>query len=120
MMDNFNNPGYSPYNYASSFGFPSQPNTNAIFVTSLEEAVMRTTARPSDMVYFHQNGDYFYRVKVDMDGRKTWAQYRYTLPDQTVTVPVTKADIQAIEDRLKQLEEKLASKEEPSNAKKSS
>lgn len=35
-------------------------NTNVYLVTSLEEALMRTNACPSDMVYFHQDLDIMY------------------------------------------------------------
>jgi hypothetical protein len=100
-------------------GFCPQPYTNAIFVTSLEEAIMRTTERNSDIIYFNQSGEYFYRVKVDTDGKKSWASYKYTLPDQDTSTPATRADIQAFDARLKALEERLASKEVSSDEKSS-
>ena len=117
-MNNLN----TPYPYGYGYGYPTQSNTNTntIFVTSLEEAIMQTTARPSDMVYFNQNGEYFYRVKVDVDGRKSWAQYKYSLPDQNVEAPVTRADILNLESRLKDIESKLQNKEVSVNAEKSS
>lgn len=111
-----------PYASSHGYGYSAQANiqTNTIFVTSLEEAIMQTTARPSDMVYFNQNGEYFYRVRVDVDGRKSWAQYKYSLPDQTIEAPVTRADILNLENRLKDIENKLQTKEVSVDAEKSS
>lgn len=87
---------------------PAQPQprlmTNAIFVTSLEEALIKTTERPSDMIYFHQDKNEFYRVKVDMEGRKSWAAFPYNLPNQEESTPATKADIQALIARIEALE----------------
>lgn len=91
---------YAPYN---SYNI----STNVIRVTSLEEAVMQTTRRPSDMVYFNQDKDEFYNVKVDVDGRKTWATFQYTLPNPDATVPVTKADFTLLVNRIEELERKI-------------
>lgn len=79
-------------------------NTNAIFVTSLEEALIKTDMRNSDMIYFNQDKNEFYRVKVDMEGRKSWAVFLYTLPNQEDNAPATKADIQALVARIEALE----------------
>ena len=57
-------------------------NTNIILVTSLEEAVMRTTRPFSDMIYFNQNGGVFYRVKVEGDGRKSYQEFPYQSSSQ--------------------------------------
>ena len=111
---------YNNYGYNPNMGFQSPMQSNAIFVTSLEEAIMKTVDRPSDMIYFNQNGEYFYRVKVDLDGRKSWAQYKYSLPDQNVEAPVTRADILNLENRLKDIESKLQNREVPVDAEKSS
>lgn len=81
-----------------------QITSNVITVTSLEEAIMRSTTRNSDMTYFHQDQNIFYRVKVDMEGRKTWAQFNYNVPDPNTNVPATRADIQALADRIVKLE----------------
>lgn len=81
-----------------------QVTSNVITVTSLEEAIMRSTTRNSDMTYFHQDQNIFYRVKVDMEGRKTWAQFNYNVPDPNTNVPATRADIQALADRIAKLE----------------
>lgn len=80
-------------------------NTNAIFVTSLEEALIKTTERNSDMIYFHQDKNEFYRVKVDMEGRKSWAIFLYSLPNQEDNAPATKADIRALVARIEALED---------------
>ena len=107
-QQNFNpwNTGWQPANQNYGMNTQSQVpwNTNVTFVTSLEEALYRTNSRGSDMIYFHQNKDTFYRIKVDLDGRKTWAEFSYTSPSQDDTTPATKADIKAIEDRLHKLE----------------
>lgn len=90
--------------FSNQYGWQPQMNTNIVTVTSLEEAIMRTTLRNSDMTYFHQDQNVFYRVKVDMDGRKTWAQFNYSTPDPNANVPATKADIDALASRLSKLE----------------
>lgn len=88
----------------NQFGWQPQITSNVVTVTSLEEAIMKTTTRNSDMVYFHQDQNVFYRVKVDFDGRKTWAQFDYNVPDPNLNVPATKADIQALAERLSKIE----------------
>lgn len=106
-----------PRQYA---GYPSQPrlNTNAIFVTSLEEALIKTTERNSDMYYFHQDKFEFYRVKVDMEGRKSWAIFHYNVPNQEDSTPATKADILALVARIEALEVSKEGKVAPKNKKK--
>lgn len=90
--------------FNNQYAWQPQVTSNIITVTSLEEAIMRTTTRNSDMVYFHQDQDVYYRVKVDMEGRKTWAQFNYSVPDPNMNVPATRADIQALAARLAKLE----------------
>lgn len=90
-------------------------NTNIIRVTSLEEAVMRTTTRNSDVVYFDQDRDVFYRVRVDWDGKKSWAEFQFTLPNQIDTTPLTKEELKPILARLEALEAKF--KEVPEDGK---
>lgn len=105
-MDNsygyFNN-GYGMGSYQGH----TPTATNVIKVTSLEEAVMQTTRRPSDMVYFNQDKDEFYNVKVDYDGRKSWAIFTYTVPNPDVNTPVSKADIAGLVARVDALEAKI-------------
>lgn len=121
-MNNFDPMNPANFNYGSSgqnnnwgqqrqFGgyvSQSQPSyrltTNAIFVTSLEEALIKTTERNSDMYYFHQDKFEFYRVKVDMEGRKSWAIFHYNAPNQEDSIPATKADILALVARIETLE----------------
>ena len=52
-------------------------NTNVSLVTSLEEALIKSTVRGSDTVHFHQSKDVFYRIRVDWDGRKYWKELSY-------------------------------------------
>lgn len=107
-------PTYSPSNWGHSYSYNNYNTTipqtgrmctNAIFVTSLEEALIKTTERPSDMIYFHQDKSEFYRVKVDTEGRKTWAVFNYNVPKQDDNIPATKADIHMLLARIETLEE---------------
>ena len=107
---------YNNYNWQNSFGysqFPNstpypnsfnQPNTNKIYVTSLEDALNRSAPRGSEMVYFHQDANEFYVVKTDSDGRKSWAGFNYVAPNPDLTTPATKADIKELLDRIVKLE----------------
>lgn len=72
--------------------FNNQLMSNIIRVVSLEDAVMRTPNRPCDMVYFNQDRDEFYRVSVDMYGKKTWGAFPFTSPNQQDIRPVTRAE----------------------------
>lgn len=108
-MNNYNI-GYQQGNYNVGFNSPLRLSTNIIFVTSLEEALSKTTERPSDMMYFHQDKNEFYRVKVDMDGRKSWATFPYSSPNPDENTPATKADIQLLVSRIEALEAAKESK----------
>lgn len=98
--------GQSWYSPATSnpSGWQHQLNTNVIYVTSLEEALIKTNMRNSDMIYFNQNKNEFYRIKVDMEGRKSWAAFPYSSPDSEDNTPATKADILALSARIEELE----------------
>lgn len=86
----------------------TQPiSTNVIKVTSLEEAIMQTNRRPCDMVYFNQDKDEFYNVKIDYDGRKSWAIFTYTVPNLDASTPASKADISSLVARVEALEAKF-------------
>lgn len=100
--DYFNN-GYGMGSYT---GYGSM-TTNVIKVTSLEEAVMQTNRRPSDMIYFNQDKDEFYNVKVDYEGRKTWATFVFTVPNPMENAPVTRADFSALVAKVNDIEAKL-------------
>lgn len=108
MGNNFNS-----YNYKYS----PQINSNVLRVTTLEEAVMRTTMPGSDMVYFNQDKDEFYRVKVDFEGKKCWATFMFTAPKPLQAVPVDSSEIESLKERLRIIEDKLLiKKEDNSNA----
>ena len=105
-------------------GWPNQfgwqrPSTNGILVTGLEEALMKSNERNSDYVYFNQDKPVFYRVKVDMDGRKVWQEFPYNSINQDANLPATKSDFEALNARLNALESalKLESKEHLKEAK---
>lgn len=135
-MSNFDPMNNAGYNYGNPTqnnnwgqqrqfgGYTSQPQpqyrltTNAIFVTSLEEALIKTTERNSDMYYFHQDKFEFYRVKVDMEGRKSWAIFHYNVPNQEDNIPATKADILALVERIEALEGAKEAKVAPRSKKK--
>jgi hypothetical protein len=108
---NFNNWNFQqPFQSSQNYGnYPSNQmpmNTNLAFVTSLDEALARSNTRGSDIVYFHQDKDVFYRVKVDMEGRKSWMEFAYSSPNPALTTPATKADIQELLARIEKLEGK--------------
>lgn len=81
-----------------------QANTNIIFVTGLDEALARSNARGSDMTYFDQDRDYFYRIKVDIDGRKTWATFEYSEPGKRTEAFATAEALQSLAERVAVLE----------------
>ena len=94
--------GYAYQNTSPTYGV----HTNIVRVTSLEEAIMRTNERGSDMMYIHQDKDILYRVKVDFDGKKSWGEFPIVVPNQTDNAPATKSDIQALTARIEALEGK--------------
>lgn len=123
-MSNFNNPTWNnpqagyPGQYAPGYQYPQAPlNTNIVYVTSPEEALMRSNIRNSDIVYFDQDKNMFYRVKVDMDGKKSWATFMFNLPDSSENAPATKADIQQLSDRITELEKSREFKASPKKKK---
>ena len=99
-MDNFNTnhngwqQGYDTYR--------PQVQTNITLVTSLEEAIMRTNARPSDMVYFDQGKDILYRVRVDMDGKKYWKEIPI-LVNQDGNSYVNRLEFDALSEKVNKL-----------------
>lgn len=109
---NFNNQPYSrsdnfPPNQRNDwFQSYNQPVSNKIYVTSLEDALNRNAPRSSEMVYFHQDANEFYVIKTDYDGRKSWMRFPYSIPNQDSEIPATKADLNALMERIKRLEEK--------------
>ena len=112
-MNNFNpyqaqNPRTDNFNNYQGFNYQQNISTNVIYVTSLDEALMKTNLRNSDMIYFDQDKDAFYRVKVDYEGRKTWAQFSYTAPNNKENIPATKADIEYLLTKIERLEQKVS------------
>ena len=94
-MDNFNN-SMSTNNAYSGYSYSTQIDSNIIRVTSLEEAIMRTPNRPCDMVFFNQDRDEFYRVKVDLYGKKTWGTFMFTVPNYEDSAPVTRSEFKEL------------------------
>ena len=107
MFNNFNSQWQGPYKYPSDAAQPYGMHTNIIRVTSLEEAIMRTTQPGSDMMYIHQDKDILYRVKVDFDGKKSWGEFPIVVPTQPDISPITKDEFKAILDRVEALEKKI-------------
>lgn len=117
MFNNNNN--YDPYGMApapnnwnntgtSNRAFDSfSQNTNVFRVTSLDEAIMKTNARGSEVVYFHQTKDEFYVVRVDVNGNKFWQTFPYSVPNANVNAPVNRAEFDALAAKLAELETKL-------------
>jgi hypothetical protein len=85
--------GNQPY---MSSQFNTQVTSNIIRVVSLDDAIMRTPNRPCDIVYFNQDKDEFYRVKVDLYGKKTWAAFLFNAPAQLDNTPVTRAEYEQL------------------------
>lgn len=99
----WNTPSWGGTNWNQPYNTP-RINTNKVYVTSLEDALTRSATRGSEMVYFHQDANEFYVVKTDVDGRKSWMGFTYTIPNQDANLPATKADLKDILDRLEKLE----------------
>jgi hypothetical protein len=110
MFNDNNNWQSTQNNWQGPYRCPTVANlsygthTNIVRVTSLEEAIMRTTQPGSDMMYIHQDKDVLYRVKVDFDGKKSWGEFPIVVPNQADTTPATKADINAVLARIEALE----------------
>jgi hypothetical protein len=102
MFTNWNNQNY---NY--------QPSTNIVYVTGPDEAVMRATNRGADEVFFDQSKPVFYRVKVDYDGRKSWAQFSYNADNVTpVNNSVSREDFEALAKKVEELKAMITKTEE--------
>lgn len=110
-----NNPNPNGWYNAGTSGASIQQsaNTNVYKVTSLDEAIMKTNTRNSEMVWFNQSKDEFYCVRVDMNGNKSWQIFNYTIHTTNYNMPVMKSDYDALVARLEALEAKF--KEVPAN-----
>ena len=135
MSTPFNNPwggnsyGGNPYSSSSSWGnngfggvnayAPNPPNnfvSNVLLVTSLEEAIMKTPATNSDVVYFNQGKDEFYRVRADQNGNKSWKTFAFYIPEEGETASVMKKDLAPIYERLGKIEDQLNTTKAPTEA----
>ena len=98
MFSNYQN------NYANSYsGQPqSARNTNVIFVTSAEEAIMRTP-NDADMMYIDQNRPVMYRVIADMWGRKSVAEYPYNIPNLEESSTVSRTEFNELVAKVESL-----------------
>lgn len=111
---------FNQFNQSQMYGRRQQtsyPFTNVSYVTSLEEALIRTTQFNSDMIYFNQDCNEFYRVRVDTDGRKSYLTFVYALPEPA-PAPAPQAnpeEFAALSARVEALE-KLMKKEGTENA----
>lgn len=88
--------------------------TNVPLVTSLTEAMSKSTELNSDTFYADQDNPFIYRVSVDMQGRKTYRTFELKdVTEQTVTASApavtseidlssyaTKADLKGLEDKI--------------------
>ena len=95
-------------NTAYSNPMNSGVSTNVFKVTSLEEAIMRSTTRSSETVYYHQDKNEFYNIRVDANGNKIWQTFKYSLagPEPVNTGGITKEMYDEIIARISALEEK--------------
>lgn len=88
-----------PNQFAQAQGY-----SNIILVTGLDEALFRTTVRGSDMVYFNQSADVFYRVKVDYDGKKYWKEIPFGVSPQNAPMEsVSRGEFDALVERVNAL-----------------
>ena len=68
MYNNY--PNYTP-NYTPTYPTTSQPLTNKIYVTSLEDALSRFASPNTITVYFLQDETALYEIYTDFHGKKT-------------------------------------------------
>lgn len=101
----YQGPGYISAWPQSNWGM--QLRTNKVLVTSLDEAIAKTSERNSELVYFDQSKPLIYIVKVDMTGVKSWAQLEYSTGVQDTNSPATKSDIAALTGKIEALVAKL-------------
>ena len=115
-FNNFSQFGVMQNGWPNQYTQPTQQwptpqlKTNKTLVTSLEEAIAKSTERYSEMYYFDQNRPVFYIVRTDMNMVKSWVEIPYTVPNQNDTSPVTQADLMSLEARIAALETKAGTK----------
>lgn len=91
MFNNYQNNYPNNFQNGNSNVVQAVRNTNIIFVTSANEAVMRTP-NDADMVYIDQNRPVMYRVVADMWGRKSLAEYPYNVPSTEEPATVSRTE----------------------------
>lgn len=96
--------------YQQSMVQTPYPFTNVAYVMSAEEALIRTTQFGSDMIYFNQDRNEFYRVRVEMDGRKSFLVFTYTLPNSGQSAETL--TLEGLATRIGKLEKLLAPTEQ--------
>ena len=108
MFNNYNPWQSSPYSGQDNSGYGSlnRMNSNVVRVTSLEEAIMKSNSWDSEMVYFHQDKNEFYTVRVDANGNKSWQTFSYNIPTNAACAPVTREEYDALVARVAALEPK--------------
>ena len=106
--------GANPYGGGAGAANPFPQNqqggftSNVLLVTSLDEAIMKTPPNNSDIVYFNQGKDEFYRVRSDQNGNKSWKTFAFYIPDEGETATVIRKDLAPIYAKLADLEAKVS------------
>ena len=86
------NTNYLNTNWDGAYNVPTPPrHSNVILVTGPDEAVMRTP-NDADMLYVDQAKPVMYRVVADRFGRKSLAEYPYSMPAVENTAPVSRTE----------------------------
>lgn len=90
------------------------PKTNIIPVASLIDAMSRSSEPNTDALYVDQDNPYFYRIMIDMQGRKTYKTLKVEdVTEEVAKEPVNNASanidlsIYATKEDLKALEDKI-------------
>lgn len=105
-MNNWNNANFNNSFNSPTYGAWDRPSGNILYTPSLEDALSRCNIRNTENVFFHQDKFVFYRIKVDIDGRKYWQEFSYDVPKPAEdTLPVTKADLTDVVERIKRIED---------------
>lgn len=89
----------------SYYNTPKQQNSNKILVTSLEDALNRTSMPNSDIIYIDQDKPFIYHVVTDINGRKTYKTFelKELNPNQQSQQFATKDELKALEEKISTL-----------------
>ena len=94
------------WNNQYSYNSWDRPVTNMQYCTSLEEALSRCNRPNTENVFFHQDQPIFYRIRVEVDGRKMWQGFRYdSLQPDKPEQPLTRADLTELVERVTRIED---------------